>query len=299
VLRSDAIVGARKGSGGRTLAFKLNLASGISAYYKPEQSVSSAHWYAELAAYYLDRALGLGRVPAVVGRKVAWSSLRAAAGSDVRVPELAIATDGSIRGALIYWLNERLVPAVTPPGWESWLRCEPFGRTTVSPYQRAANYGAALARAHERRQRGETPEAFYETVPTPPSPELPAELSDMIVFDFLTLNYDRFGGDNANILLLGDKGPLVFLDNGDGFSPGPPRRSLLDARLAPLSRFRKRTIEALRSLDMRAFAARLDQDPLAPILDTQALGGLAARREIVLEHVAAQQLRYGDAVFAW
>jgi hypothetical protein len=225
--------------------------------------------------------------------------LRRAAAGDRRTAELAIGKDGRVRGALIYWLNERLVPASTPPGWENWLRSEAFGRTTVSPYQRAAAYGAALNRAHQHMLRREPPEAFYDTVPMPEHPQLPAELSDMIVFDFLTLNFDRFGGSNANILLLGEGGPLIFLDNGDGFSPGPPRRHVLDTRLAPVSRFRKRTIEALRAFDMRAFSARLAREPLAPILDARALAGLAVRREIVLEHVAAQSKRYGDAVFAW
>ena len=298
-LSSDAIVAAKKGSGGRTLAFKLRLASGIKAYYKPEQSVSSARWYAEVAAYHLDRALGLGRVPPVVSRSVLWSSLRRAAGSDSRAKELTVSRDGLVRGALIYWVEGHLVPAVTPPGWENWVRSEGFGRTTVSPYQRASAYGEALSAAHQRRLRQEAPITFYDAAPTPQRAELPAELSDMIVFDFLTLNYDRFGGDNANILELGAAGPLLLLDNGDGFSPGPPRRSVLDARLAPLSRFRKRTIDALRALDVRSFGARLAREPLAPILDAQALGGLAARREIVLEHVAAQQQRFGDAVFAW
>jgi hypothetical protein len=298
-LGSEAVVAARKGSGGRTLAFKLSLASGIQAYLKPEQAVSSAHWYAEVAAYHLDRALGLGRVPPVVSRSIDWSSLRRAAAGDRRAAELAIGKDGRVRGALIYWLNERLVSASTPAGWENWLRFEAFGRSTVSPYQRAAAYGAALNRAHQRMLRREPPEAFYDAVPTPERPELPAELSDMIVFDFLTLNFDRFGGSNANVLLLGEGGPLIFLDNGDGFSPGPPRRHVLDTRLAPVSRFRKRTIEALRAFDMRAFSARLAREPLAPILDARALAGLAVRREIVLEHVAAQSKRYGDAVFAW
>jgi hypothetical protein len=298
-LGSDAVVTARKGSGGRTLAFRLSLASGIKAYLKPEQTASSAHWYAEVAAYHLDRALGLGRVPPVVSRRIEWSALRRAAAGDPRAAELAIDKEGRVRGALIYWLNERLVPASTPAGWENWLRSEAFGRTTVSPYQRAAAYGEALNQARRRMLRREPPQAFYDTVPTPSHPELPAALSDMIVFDFLTLNFDRFGGSNANILLLGEGGPLIFLDNGDGFSAGPPRRHVLDTRLAPVTRFRKRTIEALRAFDIRAFSARLAREPLAPILDGHALAGLAARREIVLEHVAAQSKRCGDAVFAW
>ncbi|HEY2734699.1 MAG TPA: hypothetical protein VGI70_11975 [Polyangiales bacterium] len=298
-LREEPLTAARKGSGGRTLAFKVTLASGLKAYLKPEQSVSSAHWYAEVAAYHLDRALGLGRVPPVTSRSFAWAPLEKAAADDRRIPEVKVGRDGRVRAALVAWLNEPLVPATTPRGWENWVRSEAFPRTTASPYRRPAAYGSALARIHERAVQQLPRELFYETVPAIPERDLPAALSDMIVFDFLTLNYDRFGGDNANVLTLGPNGPLIFLDNGDGFSDGPVRRQLLDERLAPLSRFRRRTIDALRALDMRAFAAGLAREPLAPILDARALAGLAARRAIVLEHVAAQQRRYGDVIYAW
>jgi hypothetical protein len=298
-LRSETLLSARKGHGGRSLAFKVTLASGIQGYFKPEQSVSSAHWYAEVAAYHLDRALGLGRVPPVTGRRLDWKALLPAAGNDRRIPEVTVNKDGSVRGALVAWLKEPLVPASTPPGWENWVRAEAFPRDAVSPYQRPAVFGAALGRAHQQRVQGLPPELAYETVPAIPQPELPAALSDMIIFDFLTLNYDRFGGNNVNVLTRGAGGPLIFLDNGDGFSAGTIRRHLCDVRLAPLSRFRRRTVEALRAFDIAAFAARLASEPLAPILDAAALAGLAARRTIVLEHVAAQQRRYGDVVYAW
>jgi hypothetical protein len=277
----------------------LTLAAGDPGYFKPEQAVSSAHWYAEVAAYYLDRALGLGRVPPLVSRRVAWKLLAPAAGTDLRVGEVAVATDGTVRGALIHWLPEKLVPAHTPPGWENWVRVEPFARTAVSPYQRAAVLGAEVAAARGRTRRAETAHSYYDQVPVPSRADLPAELSDMIVFDFLTLNYDRWGGDNTNVLTLGAGGPLVFLDNGDGFSVGPVRRSLLDARLAPLQRFRRATINALRALDIAKLGRSLSADPLAPILDAHMLQDLGLRRDAVLEHVATQQRRFGDAVYAW
>ena len=43
--------------------------------------------------------------------------------------------------------------------------------------------------------------------------------TDVVVFDYLTANTDRWGGDNANVLTRGRGGPLVFLDNGAGFPP--------------------------------------------------------------------------------
>jgi hypothetical protein len=90
---------------------------------------------------------------------------------------------------------------------------------------------------------------------------------------------------------------LISLDNAAGFSPGPPRRGLMDARLEPCQRFRKRTIDALQALSIDALAERLARDPLAPLIGADMLDGIALRRAAVLEHVAALHARHGDRVF--
>jgi hypothetical protein len=298
-LGSGEVKGVKKGTGGRTLAFKVTLSNGAVGYFKPEQRVSSANWYAEVAAYYLDRALGFGRVPTLVSRRLPWSLFAAAAADDPRTGEVIRAKDGSVRGALIAWLPSPLVPARTPPGWESWVRSAPFPPAAVTPYQRAARYFAARNEQLRRAKQGEAGVMRHVQAPEPLDAALPAALSDMILFDFLTLNYDRFGGDNVNVLTLGERGPLIWLDNGDAFSVGPPRRSLLDARLEPVSRFRRRTVQALRALDVSALGERMRADPLGPILEPSMLRGLEVRRQAVLQHVAAQERRYGEAVYAW
>jgi len=298
-LRSGHVESIKKGTGGRTLAFKVTLSNGTVGYFKPEQRVSSAHWYAEVAAYYLDRALGFGRVPTLVSRRLPWSPFASAAAEDPRSAEIILGQDGTVRGALIAWLPDPLVPAATPPGWENWVRSAPFPPAAVTPYQRAARYFAARNEQLRRSKHGEPGVMRYRVAPEPSDASLPAALSDMIVFDFLTLNYDRFGGDNVNVLTLGERGPLIWLDNGDAFSVGPPRRSLLDARLEPLSRFRTRTVQALRALDVNALGERMRADPLGPILTPSMLRGLELRRQAVLQHVAAQERRYGEAVYAW
>src|SRR5689334_17742058 len=85
------------GSGGRALGFEIELSNGSKGYFKPEQSFA-AHWYAELAAYYVDRALGLGRVPPAIGRKIPWSWLEHAAGRSPHAGEIVVQRDGTVRG---------------------------------------------------------------------------------------------------------------------------------------------------------------------------------------------------------
>jgi hypothetical protein len=238
-------------------------------------------------------------VPPVVSRRLPWALFEAEAGDDPRTSEIVTRKGAVVRGALIAWLPDPLVRAVTPPGWENWVRSSPLPPAAVTPYQRSVLYWEARDE-QLRRTKGEEPGVMrYVQAPKPSEPALPAALSDMIIFDFLTLNYDRFGGNNVNVLTLGARGPLIWLDNGDAFSPGPPRRSVLDARLDALSRFRKRTVEALRALDVDALGRRMHEDPLGPILDASMLHGLEVRRRAVLQHVAAQERRYGEAVYAW
>src|SRR5262245_3661539 len=82
-LATASIEAVMKGSGGRSLAFKLSFANGVQGYFKPEQTFA-AHWNSELAAYYLDRELGLGRALPAIGRKIPWEQLRLYAAEDPR-----------------------------------------------------------------------------------------------------------------------------------------------------------------------------------------------------------------------
>ena len=294
-LRTAEISEVTKGKGGRSLAFEITLADGTRGYFKPKQTFSAAHWYSEVAAYYLDRELGLGRVPPTTGRTFQWRDLRAAAGKDQRASELGIAPDGSVKGAFVWWIPEPLKRVRMGRKWERWVRVQKS--LPITPYQRPVDYRADLS------GRPGVREATDPSRPIAQAPDIedrPAELSDLIVFDYLTQNVDRWGGDFTNVRSHGPGGPLIYLDNGAGFWLGEQRLGLMEARLKALQRFRRSTIEAVRKLDIERFSARLESDPLAPVLNEKQLDGLAQRRRAVLEHVDAMVARFGEArVLAW
>jgi hypothetical protein len=294
-LARASIKHVKKGKGGRSLAFKLTLEDGSAGYYKPEQTFSGTIWFAEVAAHALDRALGIGRVPPVVSRRIPWSKLALSAEGDDRVPEIIKAQDHTVRGAMIAWLEDPLTPAVTPPGWENWIRIEPFGKHNITPFQRAAEYVTQFELYKKLLTENKGMPQYYDAAPAPSRADLPGALSDMITLDFLLMNIDRFGGNNGNILTLGAGGPLIFLDNAAGLSIGPHRRNLPDQRFFPCQRFRKATIDALEKLDVAAFGAQLERDPLAPLLTPQLRQGIAERRKAVLEHVTSLRRKHGDA----
>lgn len=294
-LRNAPLEQIERGRGGRSLAFRITLEDGTRGYFKPKQTFSAAHWYSEVAAYYLDRALGLGRVPPTTGRRLPWSALKKAAGSDDRISELGIAEDGTILGAFIWWIPEPLKRLRMGRQWERWVRVQKT--LPITPYQRPVDYRSDL------RGRPGVREATDPSRPLAKSPdtaERPAELSDMIVFDYLTQNVDRWGGDFTNVRTRGPGGPLIYLDNGAGFWLGQQRLGLMEARLRALQRFRRATVEAVRALDVGALASAMNEDPLAPVLNRKQLDGLRQRRQAVLDHVDAMVERFGEeAVLPW
>lgn len=290
-LSTQEIVRVERGSGGRSLSFRATLADGTHAYFKPEQSFNGMSWYAEIAAYHLDRELGLGRVPPVVGRRIAWSELRPAARGDARVGELAVGDDGTLRGALLWWVPERLVPLPLDENWERWLRIE-GEPDTITPFQRPNHYRDARAAGRAAPRSSETPE--------PDVPGRAAELSDLIVFDYLAHNLDRWGTNNTNVRTVGTGGPLMFLDNAASFTLRRPRIGLMDTRLEHVQRFRRSTIDAVRELDIERFAARIEADPLAPALDRRQLENLEERRRHLLAYVDSLVEAHGEeAVYPW
>ncbi|MBN1653020.1 MAG: hypothetical protein JXA30_04515 [Deltaproteobacteria bacterium] len=297
-LINSPVVHIKDSPGGRSVAFRLKLADGTRAFYKPEQRFSAAQWYAEVVSFYLDRALGLNRVAPTVSRRLPWGKMSREAEKHPRKNEVVVAEDGTVKGALIWWLPKRLVPLETPAGWENWVRIEPWPKWKVSPCQRPKEYVDALKK--QRAARGKSLALLYFQAPEPGRPERGAELSDMMVFDFLTLNLDRWGGDNCNVLLHGPGGPLIFLDNGAGFSEGPARRNLMDERLRVVQRFRRSTVDALQRFEIRKFKDVLKRDRLAPLLNESDLKGLEIRRRAVLKRVSDLKAQFGEeAVLPW
>lgn len=301
LLLHDRIQRVERGRGGRSLGFKITLAGGKKAYFKPEQTFSAANWFGEVAAYHLDRMLGLGRVPCVASREFEWSDLAQAAGKDKRVPEI-IQHDGKVRGAFVAWVSGELRALKQAPGWERWIRVRYWPSTAVTPYQRPAAWKWQLdqVRKHGDDWRSKEERLRRRNLhPVPDREDRPAELSDLIVFDYLTRNLDRWGGNNANVLVRGPHGPLVFLDNGAGFENGDQRPSLMEARLHALQRFRRSTIAAIQAFDIKGFEARLGRELVQPVLGPQQIEGLAARRVALLEWVEEVRKVHGEAIWAW
>jgi hypothetical protein len=266
-LASAPITEIVRNQGGATITLRVRFADGARAAFKPEQTHSASNHRAEIAAYHLDRVLGFGRTAPVVGRSLRASTLRAwleHTAADARWLERfereVVVRDGWVHGALIAWHSKRLVSAEPARGW---------------------------TRALLDADAGSLP------------PARALEWSDMVVFDYLLDNTDRWSG--GNVLALGEGGPLVFLDNAAGLQRGglaEPSKSPLGA----VCRFRHSTFESLRQASGK-LAERLSRslagDPLAPVVPDRRLRAIDQRLEQLLAHGERCIAEHGrDAVLA-
>lgn len=313
-LRAEEIVAVERGRGGRSVALRVTLASGARAYFKPEQTFSGTHWYAEIAAFHLDRLLRLNRTAPSTGRILPWSLLAPAVADDPRAHEVVVGEDGNVRGVLVAWIDERLVPIAPPTGWERDLRLTehvgvfPF----VPPATLLRSHTAFLALdAGPAPLDGGTGDAgplwqgdggVEDSEPDGgwEGERRAAELSTLIVFDFLIHNGDRWGGNFTNVRTRGAQGPIVYLDNAAGFSRRRARLTTLDLRLRYVERYEAGVVRRIRRLEDGALRERLAEDPLAPILDDEQLAHFEERRLALLEHVDAVVARLGrERAMAW
>ncbi len=262
-----APVGGRS-VGHTSVVFKLKLEGGLEAAYKPRSHRGDHRYRGEIAAYRLARRLGLENVPAAIPRTFAFSALAAALGGTDSDAGALLAAEavpdahGLVTGALIPWIPKlELLPLESEPWvtrWRGWL---------------ATDGGVA----------GE-------------DTTLAADVSTMIVFDYLTGNWDRWSGGQVGIDRLYNR--LLFLDNDGAFYDPPPPAPLAAqlARLSKVSRFSRAFVKAMRDLDDDALRQAMgEESPGAPLLSARMLSGVAGRRRTALGIIDAKIAELGES----
>lgn len=256
-----------KSIGHTSVVFKLKLEGGAQAAYKPHSHRGGARYKGEIAAYRLARALGLSNVPPALPRTFSWTELDTALGGEATDAgrlfreETTADAHGDVHGAIIPWIDHlTFLPLDSEPrrsSWRGWLAA-----------------------------KGSVPED---------QKKLAGQISTMIVFDYLTGNWDRWSGGNIGMQEGGET--VLFIDNdGAFFDPPPPKPLAIQlGLLKDAAHFSRSFVAALRALAPETTRAAMGElGPGEALLTARVLDGVELRRKTALAIIDAKMSADGE-----
>jgi hypothetical protein len=251
-VRTQPIARFKLNHGGSSLSFRIDFADGSRAAWKPAQSNAQTVPRKEVAAYRLNRLLGLNAVPPSALRAVTRDELFEHLHPDslpalprIRA-EAVFDSDGETTGAASYW-----IPVIKDSGFD------------VAPGRQHAEAWLTQGESIPMEQRA-----------------MAAQLSDLTVFDFLTANIDRYSGGNLKISPDGEQ--LFFMDNTLSFFVELEGRDKNRQALFRTQRFSRALYQALNRIDAPTLRRLLGQDAGTPIeiLTPPEIRAVVARRDV-------------------
>ncbi len=276
-LGASKVTGLKLNHGGTSLSLRLDFASGARAAFKPEQTHPQSDPRREIAAYRIDRLLGIGHVPPAKAASFAVADLIAAADpryqtyTAARLAGEGISHDGVIRGELSWWIPEIRV-------------------AKIGPYHVDERDGRALWTAY-LQAGAKVPEELHPMV---------EQLSAVVLFDVLIDNPDRWSGSNT--MASPDQRTLYFMDNTLSFSIFSLGHESNLTPLREIQVFPRGLVQRLRALtfDMIGNALALPDDHgLGPLLTRAEIRALLTRRDHLMQYVDGLIAELGeDAVLA-
>jgi hypothetical protein len=261
--------------GSTATVFRARSASGPDFAFKASTRDRPRGPDAEVAAYRLARCLHLIDVPPAISREFPVARIhegldpRAAALWPDILARFGVPESASVRGAAIYW-----IPALADVGLDK--------RNSLERVDGFLRQGSAIEPREHR---------------------LAASVSNMLGFDYLIGNFDRWSGSNV---AGNPEATFVYIRDHD--LAFPPRigdklqRRLLDD-LGHAQRFSRAFYADLQRLDRACFERELRRDPRGArgeLLTPNQIADVFERRETLLSHVASLIELYGErAVLAF
>jgi hypothetical protein len=262
--------------GGTSLSLRLDFANGSRAAFKPQQTHAQSDPRLEIAAYRIDRLLGIGHVPPAKPGTFTMDELVAATEPDSRtyvtgrLQDEIIAKDGVVHGELSWWIPE-------------------IRDATIGPWRVDETDGIALWTSYLHP---------HVTIPADARP-IVEQLAACVLFDVLIDNADRWTGYNTKGSP--DKHTLYFMDNTLAFSQFTfGHKNNLDPMFR-IEVFPRQLVERIRALTPETIEAAIDvgDDALAPLLTHAEIDAIIARRDHMLQYIDGLIAQYGeDSVLA-
>jgi hypothetical protein len=265
-VRTQPIARFKLNHGGSSLSFRVEFADGSRAAWKPMQTNMQSVPRKEVAAYRLNRLLGLHAVPPAAPRAVTREELfeHLHPESLVSLPRIKAETvfgpDGRTIGTASYW-----IPIIKDAGFDT-----PEGRRQTQVWLTQG-----------------------QPIPMDQS-AMAGQVSTLIVFDFLTANPDRYSG--GNMKMSPDGKQLFFMDNtmsfyvdGDGYERN--REVLFKTQ-----KFSRALYEALNKVTFASMQRALAEELGTPyeILTPAEIAAVVSRRTVLQRYIASLIAQYGE-----
>jgi hypothetical protein len=264
--------------GGTSLSIRIDFANGARASFKPEQIHPQSDPRREIAAYRIDRLLGIGHVPPAKETVIAVADLLAAAEPGwrayytQRVLDEATIKKGMLHGELSWW-----VPEITLARLDKHRIDERIGREM---WMRSLQLGAPIPPAHRTMLQ---------------------QISNIILYDVLIDNADRWSGSNT--VMSPDGSQLFFMDNTLSFSLARFGHEMNVGAMRRIQVFSKGLVQRMRELTLEQLETTLTPEPdskLGRLLNPAEIRAIIYRRDNMLIYIDRLIAKHGeDAVLAF
>jgi hypothetical protein len=264
-VRTQPIVRFKVNHGGSSLSFRIEFADGSRAAWKPTQTNLQTIPRKEVAAYRLNRLLGLNAVPPAAPRVVTREEILAHLHPESvpLIPRIQAETifgpGGKTVGTASYW-----IPVIKDSGFDT-PDGQRLAQTWLTHGQKIPADQVAIA----------------------------AQLSNLAVFDFLTANPDRLSG--GNMKMSPDGKQLYYMDNTMSFFVDPVGKAKTRDELMRVQRFSRTTVSALDRISVPTLEQVLSEETGTPyeILTPAEIKAVVARRDVVRQYVAVLVNEFG------
>lgn len=247
--------------GGSSISLRVDFDNGSRAAFKPRQINLQSVPRREIAAFRINRLLGLSSVQPAIGRAFPIEDLFASLDPDSeyyrpRMEAEIVAEDGLVVGELSWWIP--VIERARVDGYEI------DSVDGIVSWKRFLTVGNAIPHADR---------------------DLVAQISDMVLFDFVINNSDRWSG--GNVRASADGRVLYFMDNTLSFGNDTNGHMKVRTYLERCQKFSRALVSRLRQLDERGVREALEHDrgPFEFLLDSDEIAALLSRRDLALEYI--------------
>jgi len=271
-LRDHAIARAKFNKGGSSVSMRFDFSDGGRAAFKPDQTNLQSVPRKEVAAYRMNRLLGLASVaPALPGAFPREDVIAAMTPEALQLlprfnAEVLSSEDGMVTGSLAWWIPE-IVDA----------KLDGFHIDSVD--------GIVLWKRYL---------TIGEVIP-PEDVEILPQISELVAFDFLIDNFDRWSGSNAKSSPDGKH--VYFMDNALSFGLEETGQLKVRIYLKRSQKFSRHLYEALKVLDADDVtdAMMTDTGPWPRLLSEEEIAAMMKRRDYMVAYMDDLIADYGEA----